>query len=483
MAIFNSQSVQALPLDDPDNAFTPGTRIEGWFTVDNCFQVWLGTSDAVNTQLYKTVINRSDVTTGYEIKFNYAPGDYLYIIAWSDNKIWQGLIGQFAAVGSATKVYTDDPAWWVYPTGMDFGLEGGPTEADINGFLSVDPLGSVGGPSKWQKPVTGQANVNPPLGKPFTFVANNIDPAARWIWHNSHRDQRGDYPNSPWVPFTCPLAGRPDYKENLNDEFLIFAIPQDEIITKSQQIPSPLPPGVFTEQLFADNKFALTLAEQAMLWSTGDAETDLDFLVAWMVDKAAEIRFDPTVVGMGVGVRVANGPKTSLTQDVLVAATDQEDNSTPNSVATDNAGIRYTDGRIFPGLEVDFVVEGFVSPLRATLKEEFESTNRAISLAELQTYDVKLPKDSTGRTEYNALLSALRAMGQFEAMVDRIIKHVGELNPSPDIATAAKISTLISNLENLKLKAVAKIYISDTWWDISVSYASYRRIKDNQPFP
>jgi len=179
------------------------------------------------------------------------------------------------------------------------------------------------------------------------------------------------------------------------------------------------------------------------------------------------------------------GPKTSITQNIVIPATDQEDNSIPNSKAGRNVGIRYADGRIylFPGYDVTFVVKGFVSPLTATLKQELTNAGKTISLAELLTYETRLPKDGANRPRYNPLLSALRAMGLFEAMVDRISAHVASLFPTPDNATALRIATLTTKLDNLKLNAISKIQISDTWWDLEITYPSYRTIKDNITFP
>lgn len=488
MAIFNSHAAKALSQGDPTNP-PSAIQIEGHFTVDNCFELWVGTNKSVTKLLKGPIRNEyaQTVVKGYDTKFDYIPGGYLYIIAWSDNKVKQGLIGQFSVGGGSAKLYTDDPAWRVYPTAMDFGVHGrSPQDVDINAFLMNDPVDSSAGPSKWQTPVIGQPNTG--AGHPFQSEAQDIDREAHWIWHDSGNDPRVStlpipllrtYPSPPYVPFTCPDPPG-DPPPNLHDEFLIFAIPLDEILKK--KLPSS-PPSLFAEHLFDDNKFALTPVEQGALWSSSDAETNLDFLVVWMMNHATEMRFDANLFGRGIGVRVASGPKKSVTQDIVVSATDQEDNSTPNTDAPANAGIRYTDGRVYvhSDYEVIFAVEGFVSPLRATLKEEFTSGNRPISLAELQTYDAKLPKDSAGRTRYNPLLSAFRAMGQFEAMVDGIINHFAGF--SSDAAAAGKISTLTTKLENLKLNAVGKIEISGMWWNIEVTYPSYRKIKDNQTFP
>jgi len=480
MAIVSSRAV-TLPLGNGPFSGSAPLQIIATVLVDNCFQVWTGPKSKVEELKVPTIQNKNATQVGTPaIKaFDYSPGDYIYIIAWSDNQTYQGVLGQFSVVGTSQVLYTGDPRWQVLPTDEDFGNSTAPTKDQINLHLFADPLGSTDPASKWTTPITGPANVAG--NKPFGWVSTLVSASARWMWHDGKDDPRAVYPLdptvSPYVPFTSPPG-----HVNVHHEFLIFAIPQDEIV---QIVTEPKPPDLFAEHLFDDNKFALTPVEQDSLWSTGDAETDLDFLVVWMVDHAAEMKFDANLFGRGIGVRVASGPKTSVTQDVVVSATDQQDNSKPNSAAPGNAGIRYTDGRVyvFPGHEVIFVVQGFVSPLRATLKEEFTSGNQGASLAELQTYDARLPKDFAARTQYNPLLSVLRAFGQFEAMIDRIINHVGELYPSPDAATAINISTLTTKLENLRLNAIGKINISDVWWDIEVTYPSYRKIKDNQPFP
>jgi hypothetical protein len=135
--------------------------------------------------------------------------------------------------------------------------------------------------------------------------------------------------------------------------------------------------------------------------------------LAWLVSHASDVKLDVHLFGLGNGVRVKQGAKTSTLEEVVVPATDQEDNSIPNSQASWNAGIRYADGRglVFPVYDVTFVVEGFVSPLTATLKQELTNAGKSISLAEVLTYESRLPKDSANHPRYNPLFSALRAMG------------------------------------------------------------------------
>lgn len=494
MTIISSKTVNALPLaddDDPPSAI----QIKGEFAVDNCFQVWVGNNVSVTKQLLDenkkplNAINRliDDIAIAKKIApFSYVPSNYLYVIAWSDDLAWQGFVGQFYQVGKTKKIYSDDDAWLVLPTEQDFDLDKSPTAGDINKHLAKFPadtgLADPGDPG-WKKPTSGQPNSDPPgdppkpARTPFTFTVAGIDAQARWIWYDSNNDSRAKYPNSPWVPFTSPPGGH-----NVHQEFLIFTIPLDKFIEIDDLPPpfDPLPPQLYAEWSYVDNRSPLTPSEQGTLWSVDPGETDLDFFMAWLVSHASDAKFDVHLFGLGNGVRVKEGAKTSTLEKIVVPATDQEDNSIPNSQAPGNAGIRYADGRIhvFPVHDVTFVVEGFVSPLTATLKQELTNAGKSISLAELLTYEPKLPKDSADRPRYNPLLSALRAMGLFEAMVDRMIAYLANLPPT----NATEVTTLTDKLTNLKLTATSKIHISGTWWDIEVTYPSYRTIKDNVTF-
>jgi hypothetical protein len=503
MTIISSKAVDALPSTGA-GAPPSAIQIQGEFAVDNCFQVWTGDNVSVKTHLLDINNNKLEARNKYRWQlatakklapFSYIPGDYLYVIAWSDNKDWQGFIGQFYQIGASAKVYSNDPAWLVLPTGLDFGVNKSPTAAIINGFLATFPADSgiitAPGLPGWKIPTPGQKNAEAPVTPgqppqpaktPFDFTVTSIDAAARWVWYDSDKDVRPKYPNNPWVPFESLPPLDPQFGKNLHDEFLIFTIPLAKFINTTID---PVPPQLYAEWLFVDNRSPLAPGEQATLWSIDPAETDLDFFVTWLVMHASDVKFDANLYGLGNGVRVRQEPKTSITQEIVIPATDQEDNSIPNSKAARNAGIRYADGRIylFPGYDVTFVVEGFVSPLTATLKQELTNAGKTISLAELLTYETRLPKDGANRPRYNPLLSALRAMGLFEAMVDRIRAHVASLFPAPDSATALRIAALATKLDNLKLNAISKIHILDTWWDLEITYPSYRTIKDNITFP
>lgn len=64
--------------------------------------------------------------------------EYLYIVAWSDDAVTQGILGQFVADGVGTPHYTGDPDWEVCATGMDYDIgEGGPTTDVIDAQLGV----------------------------------------------------------------------------------------------------------------------------------------------------------------------------------------------------------------------------------------------------------------------------------------------------------------------------------------------------------
>lgn len=131
--------------------------------------------------------------------------DFLYICAWSDDSVTQGVLGQFTAIGEAT-IYTGAGSWEVYATGMDFDSSPGPSLADINaqiaianiaagtpgttsiGWVGTTPVGGREGVL-----VYGEDNTTPSGGtcdNPFPVVCpessgqpNAIDDEARWMWY------------------------------------------------------------------------------------------------------------------------------------------------------------------------------------------------------------------------------------------------------------------------------------------------------------
>jgi len=115
--------------------------------------------------------------------------DYVYIAAWSDDNVAQGLIGQIDVDGM--KLYTNDDGWQVYATGID--LDDGapyPTAMDIAAHVAFADLNNL-----WLDPYVGGQNNN---GTSPWGAVPDIDEEARWIWANAPQGQNALVGGKNW---------------------------------------------------------------------------------------------------------------------------------------------------------------------------------------------------------------------------------------------------------------------------------------------
>lgn len=153
-------------------------------------------------------------------------GDFLYVIAWSDNRVTQGLLGTFIADGATTGISTGDAGWEVCATGMDFDPpSGGPDRATIDAEISACD-GGGGISAGWidsagrgtMALVVGEAN-DEGTGGDFPGVCtdatrgDSVPQTARWMWFDRDTADAGS-------PFRAPDSG----------EFLIFRLAVRDVI-------------------------------------------------------------------------------------------------------------------------------------------------------------------------------------------------------------------------------------------------------------
>ena len=159
-----------------------------------------------------------------------APGQYLYIIAYSDGSVTQGTLGQF--VDGTTQVLTGDPNFVVYATGHNLnpncgGPSNAPTVAQVQAEValanaqtggansSVGWVGPTGGPSGTVGALAiGEAN-NSAAGH-YPIVCN-IDQNAKWMWYN---------PNPLLITDPFQVGPFPNLPSDVN-EYLIFRLSSD----------------------------------------------------------------------------------------------------------------------------------------------------------------------------------------------------------------------------------------------------------------
>jgi len=186
--------------------------ISGHFSCDNCYAVYVGNQNGVITKLLPTgsangVYNTaaSQIFNGEDLNpFTANTGDWLYIIAWSDDSAYQGLIGEFTGT---QKIFTGDSAWQVYPTDKNYGNSQAPDQNEINSFIAL-----ANNTNGWVLPTSGPTNANSDAifqsGNPNLKV-DNVDNNANWVWYDSGNDGSS---GSPFSGFN-------------HNEFLIFRIP------------------------------------------------------------------------------------------------------------------------------------------------------------------------------------------------------------------------------------------------------------------
>ncbi|MCY1058812.1 hypothetical protein [Nannocystis sp. SCPEA4] len=221
----------------------PASDIEIVITADNAYGFAYGTEDDIS--MYWGGIEN---TTAGEI-FNCGEGpelyvvpaeeadnaSFLYIIAWADSSVTQGVLARFRRKDGGgvfgEDVFTGTDGWEVCATGVDYQPgSGGPTLQVINEHIGkcnagaldpnttsvgwVDDVGTQYGAVAFGEDNTTPYNGGPMAGNEFPLVCPMDMPAeAKWMWFNW--DPGNVLP--PDSPFMWPGGGgNPDH------QFLIF---------------------------------------------------------------------------------------------------------------------------------------------------------------------------------------------------------------------------------------------------------------------
>jgi uncharacterized protein (TIGR03382 family) len=101
-------------------------------------------------------------------------GDFIYIAAWSDDAVAQGVLGQFQSSGLGT-ILSGDSRWQVYATNINLGDgDPHPTASAIAGHVGFADTNAL-----WESTYAGGANGV----APWSTIAG-ISPNARWMWKN-----------------------------------------------------------------------------------------------------------------------------------------------------------------------------------------------------------------------------------------------------------------------------------------------------------
>jgi hypothetical protein len=161
------------------------------------------------------------------------PDDFLYIAAWSDQLVTQGVIGQFKSSFVTAAIYTGQDTelapgltrpWEVYATGITIPLPltptSGPTLAEINAQITLanaggQPPATTSGTWVGTTPVAGGPGYlafgqdNSAAGTFPIVCPTALDAVARWMWFNRDPSQPPSFA----------------FQNGNHKEFLIFRVP------------------------------------------------------------------------------------------------------------------------------------------------------------------------------------------------------------------------------------------------------------------
>lgn len=237
------------PLPDVPVPTLIETDIAVVFTADNAYSFGYGTDDGleeffggVEAITAGQIFNCGEGPELYLVPAEHAAfATWLYVIAYADSSVTQGVLGQFQRIDDESEgalVHTGDPGWEVCATGVDYQPgSGGPDLATINAFIEdcndgaldpattsvgwVDHVGTQYGAVAVGEDNTTPYNGGPQAGNEFPLVCPaDMAPEARWMWFN------WDPQHIVWPaqsPFLWPGGVNPDH------QFLIFRFPSSDI--------------------------------------------------------------------------------------------------------------------------------------------------------------------------------------------------------------------------------------------------------------
>lgn len=201
----------------------------------------------------------------------------------------------------------------------------------------------------------------------------------------------------------------------------------------------PEVPNLFISQKFLNNRFGIPTTVWQTYWSTAEEEDKLDQIIHALKNNPGA-PFMATCRGQGIG-REIESKEVGKGGPAIQPAPDRADNRITDALANPkNEPLRYSYGEIrwhneFGGQQnvVEFVANGFVSPLRCTWAtwSFFQGISPKTGLKKANTLHNDIGKhlrDSLGKgPSYNTALSAFRAFAVIEAMILKLKNRIASL--------------------------------------------------------
>lgn len=163
-------------------------------TSDNGYSFAFGKEDGIEDgNLEGDIWNSlaSDIYLAEEYTVTKADEDtYLYIIAWSDDSVYQGTIANFELLRDGDIIATGEDGWEVFATGIDYSSSTGPALASINEQIAIanQALGDSATTSVTWVDMDGDPNgVGALVGFDHNAITSTypaMPAGAQWIWYD-----------------------------------------------------------------------------------------------------------------------------------------------------------------------------------------------------------------------------------------------------------------------------------------------------------
>ena len=188
-------------------------------TADNVYAIYTGDQFSATSLIGNATNTTAGMIWSIESYSLTVPDlSYIYIAAWSDDSVIQGLLADFQNITLGEQVLSGDPRWKVTSTGMNLGnLDPPPTLATMTTQILL--ANANGTPSGGWVANTPSPNDNA-AGGIHGGTISGIDGSAHWMWYDSGLDT------------TSPINAPIPFDGFNHQEFLIFRMPviPDDVI-------------------------------------------------------------------------------------------------------------------------------------------------------------------------------------------------------------------------------------------------------------
>ncbi len=195
-------------------AAAPGQQnFDVTMTADNAYAIYYGDEFSATVQLgwaENTTPTMIWSTESYSLTI--PDNSWIYIAAWSDDKVKQGVLADFTNLTIGGQVVSGNTPWEVTATGVDLDNASPPPSLALMTTEILDANAGTNPSLGWVTPTASP--LDNLAGGIHGVTIGTIDDDARWMWYDSGADTTSANP-----PFTVPYSGFE------HDEFLIFRIP------------------------------------------------------------------------------------------------------------------------------------------------------------------------------------------------------------------------------------------------------------------